>query len=107
MSVIHMQATSASYRLKDIDPEAKAEFARIAAGARSTMREMRQLLAVLRDEGADAELAPVPDLGRLAELVESAGRAGVPVELARAAAVARSCAGELWARPPTGSSRSR
>jgi signal transduction histidine kinase len=42
---------------------------------------MRQLLAVLRDESADAELAPVPDLARLSELVESAERAGVPVEL--------------------------
>ena len=87
MSVIHMQATSASYRIKSLDPEAKAEFARIAAGARSTMREMRQLLAVLRDENADAELAPVPDLGRLPELVESARRAGVPVEVREAESV--------------------
>jgi signal transduction histidine kinase len=81
MSVIHMQATSAPYRIKELDPESRAEFARIAAGARATMREMRQLLAVLRDESADPELAPVPGLGRLAELIESAGRAGVPVEL--------------------------
>jgi signal transduction histidine kinase len=87
MSVIHMQATSASYRIKNLDPESKAEFTRIAAGARSTMREMRQLLAVLRDESADAELTPVPGLGRLPELVESAGRAGVLVELREAEAV--------------------
>jgi signal transduction histidine kinase len=82
-----MQATSASYRIKDLDPESKAEFARIAAGARSTMREMRQLLAVLRDESADPELTPVPGLGRLPELIESAGRAGVPVELREAETV--------------------
>jgi signal transduction histidine kinase len=82
-----MQATSASYRIKGLDPEVKAEFAQIAAGARSTLREMRQLLAMLRDEGADAELAPLPDLGRIRELVESAGRAGVPVELREAEAV--------------------
>jgi signal transduction histidine kinase len=81
MSVIHMQATSASYRLSGIDPESKEEFARIAAGARSTMREMRQLLAVLRDEGADPTLAPVPTLDRLPELAESTRRAGVPVHL--------------------------
>jgi signal transduction histidine kinase len=87
MSVIHMQATSASYRIKDLDPAARTEFAQIAAGARSTLREMRQLLAMLRDESADAELAPVPDLGRLPELVESAGRAGVPVDLRTAEAV--------------------
>jgi signal transduction histidine kinase len=87
MSVIHMQATSASYRIKNLDPEAKTEFAQIATGARSTLREMRQLLAMLRDESADAELAPVPGLGRLPELVQSAGRAGVPVELRTAEAV--------------------
>lgn len=87
MSVIHMQATSAAYRLEGLDPATKAEFAQIAAGARATMREMRQLLAVLRDESAAAELAPVPDLGRLGELVESARRAGVPVELRESAAV--------------------
>jgi signal transduction histidine kinase len=87
MSVIHMQATSASYRIKNLDPEVKAEFARIAADARSTLREMRQLLAVLRDERADVELSPVPDLGRLAELLESARRAGVPVEVREAEAV--------------------
>jgi signal transduction histidine kinase len=81
MSVIHMQATSASYRIKDIDPESRAEFARIAAGARSTMREMRQLLAVLRDRNADPSLAPVPGLDRLDDLVESTKQAGVPVRL--------------------------
>jgi signal transduction histidine kinase len=81
MSVIHMQATSASYRIKNIDPESKEEFARIAAGARSTMREMRQLLSVLRDENADPSLAPVPGLDLLDELAESTRRAGVPVDL--------------------------
>ncbi len=86
MSVIHMQASSASYRITNLDPEVNAEFRQIAAAARSTLREMRQLLAVLRDESAEAELAPVPGLGRLAELVESAGHAGVPVELREAEA---------------------
>jgi len=81
MSVIHMQATSASYRIKDIDPESKAEFARIAAGARGTMREMRQLLAVLRDESTEESLAPVPGLAGLVDLAESTRLAGVPVEL--------------------------
>jgi signal transduction histidine kinase len=76
-----MQATSASYRIKNIDPESKEEFARIAAGARSTMREMRQLLAVLRDENADPSLDPVPDLSRLSDLAESTRLAGVPVDL--------------------------
>jgi signal transduction histidine kinase len=87
MSVIHMQATSASYRIENLDPEAEAEFKRIAADARSAMREMRQLLSVLRAEDADAELAPVPDLGGLPDLVASAERAGLPVEVRQTDAV--------------------
>ena len=81
MSVIHMQATSASYRLKNADPESKAEFTRIAANARSAMREMRQLLSVLRDESSGATLAPVPGLDRIEDLAASTRLAGVPVDL--------------------------
>ncbi len=81
MSVIHMQATSAAYRIKDLDPESRAEFGRIAAGTRTTLREMRQLLALLRDETADTTLEPMPDLRQLGELAESARRGGIPVEL--------------------------
>ncbi|WP_249998480.1 histidine kinase [Actinoplanes sp. M2I2] len=86
MSVIHMQATSASYRIENLSPEAEAEFVRIAAGARSAMREMRQLLSVLRAEDTGAGLTPVPDLSRLTELIASAEGAGVPVELREAGA---------------------
>ncbi|GAB7038375.1 sensor histidine kinase [Catenuloplanes niger] len=81
MSVIHMQATSAVYRFPDIDPEPRAEFGRIAAGTRATLREMRALLALLRDESADTEARPQPDLRDLGELAESARRGGVPVTL--------------------------
>ncbi|MEU8819643.1 histidine kinase [Actinoplanes sp. NPDC048796] len=87
MSVIHMQATSASYRIENLDPVAEAEFTRIATGARAAMREMRQLLSVLRAEDADAELAPVPGLDGVPDLVASAQRAGLPVEVAQAEAV--------------------
>ena len=45
------------------------------------------MLAVPGDESADAELTPVPGLARLPELIESAGRAGVPVEVREAEAV--------------------
>lgn len=81
MSVIHMQATSAAYRIKDLDPESKAEFGRIAAGTRGALREMRQLLALLRDEDAESDLRPMPDLKHLGELADSVRRGGVPVEL--------------------------
>ncbi|WP_250032692.1 sensor histidine kinase [Paractinoplanes maris] len=87
MSVVHMQATSASYRIENLDPDAEVEFKRIATGARAAMREMRQLLSVLRAEDADAELAPVPGLSGLGELLASAQQAGLPVEMRRGEAV--------------------
>ncbi|MFG1922805.1 sensor histidine kinase [Cryptosporangium sp. NPDC048952] len=81
MSVIHMQATSAAYRIPNMDPESRTEFDRIAAGTKTTLREMRQLLSVLREEDAGRQLAPMPDLGHLGELVESAKNGGVEVDL--------------------------
>jgi signal transduction histidine kinase len=82
MSVIHMQATSAPYRLADVDPETRAEFTAIAAGARGAIGEMRQLLGVLRETDAAPETVPTPGLDRLPELVEVTSRYGGPVTLA-------------------------
>lgn len=81
MSVIHMQATSAAYRIKDVDAESRAEFARIAAGTRATLQEMRQLLAVLRDEQDRGPLQPMPDLQHLNDLAENARRGGIKVDI--------------------------
>ncbi|GAA2228160.1 hypothetical protein GCM10010413_25260 [Promicromonospora sukumoe] len=81
MSVIHMQATSAPYRLADVDASTRAEFTAIAAGARGALGEMRQLLGVLRESGAAPETDPAPGLARLPELVEGTSRYGAPVTL--------------------------
>ena len=81
LSIIHVQATSAPYRVEGLSDAAKAEFGEIAASARTAMTEMRQLLGVLRSEGAAPDTAPQPgpyDLPALAAAVE---RAGVPVTL--------------------------
>ena len=42
---------------------------------------MRRLLAAMRREGEEAELAPQPGLDDLRTLVADVGRAGLPVEL--------------------------
>ncbi|MDR6906263.1 signal transduction histidine kinase [Agromyces sp. 3263] len=81
LSIIHVQATSAPYRVEGLSDEAKAEFAEIAASARSAMTEMRQLLGVLRSAEAAPETTPQPGLGELAALAASVDRAGVPVTL--------------------------
>ncbi|WP_173923191.1 histidine kinase [Agromyces sp. Marseille-P2726] len=81
LSIIHVQATSAPYRVEGLNDGARAEFAEIAASARSAMTEMRQLLGVLRSTDAAAETAPQPGLDELPALAASVERAGVPVTL--------------------------
>ncbi|MGY2899131.1 signal transduction histidine kinase [Curtobacterium sp. PvP017] len=80
MSVVHMQAESAPYRVADLPQEARAEFAAIAETSRTALREMRQLLGTLRGDTA-AERAPQPDLTDLPALVQATRAAGIPVEL--------------------------
>jgi signal transduction histidine kinase len=81
MSVIHMQATSAPYRLGDLDAATRAEFSSIAAGARGALGEMRQLLGVLREAGTELDTAPAPGVAELPGLVEVTSRSGGPCTL--------------------------
>lgn len=87
LSIIHVQATSAPYRVEGLSDAARTEFAEIADSARTAMTEMRQLLSVLRSAEAEAETAPQPRLEDLPALVGSVERAGVPVTLEVDAAV--------------------
>ncbi|WP_084962170.1 sensor histidine kinase [Thermoactinospora rubra] len=71
ISMIAVQAEAAPYTLKDLGEDARAEFAEIAANARTTLAEMRRLLGVLRADVKDApETAPQPGVERLPELIE-------------------------------------
>ena len=81
LSIIHVQATSAPYRIDGLNDAARAEFGEIAASARTAMTEMRQLLGVLRSADAAAETAPQPGLAELPALASAVERAGVPVTL--------------------------
>lgn len=81
MSVIQVQASSAKYRLSALDPVVAAEFDDIGATARSALAEMRQLLGVLRNDDAHAELGPQPGLVEIPALVDSVRKTGAPVSL--------------------------
>jgi signal transduction histidine kinase len=85
MSLVHMQALSAPYRLaKATQEEINEEFTTIARSARSALGEMRQLLGVLTSDdasGDEVDLAPQPQVQDIAELVAATSRAGTPVQL--------------------------
>lgn len=78
MSLVHMRATSAPYRLRDLPPDAVIELERIAEQARAALGEMRGLLGVLRQDG-DGTRAPQPTLDGLDALVAETRDAGVRI----------------------------
>lgn len=81
MSVIQVQASTAKYRIPELDDAAIAEFDDIASTARSSLTEMRRMLGVLRTEDQSAELAPQQGIDDIPALVDSIRRAGVEVGL--------------------------
>lgn len=80
LSVITVQASTAAFRHDDISKAAAGEFDEIAAASRQAMREMRDLLGVLRAD-PDVEQAPQPSLADIPELVEQTRRAGADVDV--------------------------
>ncbi|WP_432497385.1 sensor histidine kinase [Kineococcus gypseus] len=81
MSLVHMQALSAPYRLADAtQQEVDREFTTIARSARDALGEMRQLLGALTS-GDETELTPQPQVRDIPELAAATSRAGTPVDL--------------------------
>jgi signal transduction histidine kinase len=82
MSLIHMRALSAPYRLVEATPEmVDQEFSDIARSARAALAEMRQLLGALRSDDEAADLVPQPQLADLDEIADATSRAGTPVQV--------------------------
>ena len=79
MSVVVVQATTASYRHPGLSEELKREFDDIAANSRRAMTEMRSMLGSLRNSEAGRELGPQPGLSDLPQLYASARSAGVQI----------------------------
>lgn len=78
MSIVHIQAESAGYRVNDLDG-ARAEFTDIARSARSALGEMRRLLQALHPDDGGTLYAPQPTIGDIPELVAGAEKVGSPV----------------------------
>nr|WP_276610754.1 histidine kinase [Kineococcus siccus] len=90
MSVVQVQATTATYRIPGLDATVRAEFDDIAAQARTALQEMRTLLGVLREEAGAVDLAPQPGLEGVEELASGARRAGCVVDVGVDEALRRS-----------------
>ena len=80
MSVIQVQASSATYRIPELPDAAAHEFAELATTARQALAEMRQVLQVLRGTES-AQLRPLPGIEQIPELIDNAVRASVPATL--------------------------
>jgi signal transduction histidine kinase len=82
MSVVAVQA-AAGREIVHADPDKAAEvFARIEAVGRESLMELRRMLGVLRDSGAeDASLAPQPGIVDIATAVTDSSAIGVATEL--------------------------
>ncbi len=81
VSVMVVQADGASYALRTEPERAGQALAAISQTGRLALAEMRRLLGVLRSGDEQADLAPVPGLDQLRELVDQARTAGMSVSL--------------------------
>ncbi|MFF2809983.1 sensor histidine kinase [Streptomyces sp. NPDC058000] len=82
VSVIAVQAESATYTTPDLSPQAREGFQQIATSARASMAELRRLLGVLRTDAEDRTgTAPQPTLDALGELIAQHRSVGGEVEL--------------------------
>jgi signal transduction histidine kinase len=76
VSVMVVQADGASYALGAEPERAREALGTIAATGRQALAEMRGLLGVLRSGDARAELAPLPGIDELRDLLEQTRAAG-------------------------------
>jgi len=86
MGVIAVQAGAGGHVAAARPEEAVRALRAIEATSRAALQELRRMLTVLRDDpaAAEPELAPVPGLHGLPELINRTGQAGLRVELTEA-----------------------
>ncbi|WP_143034663.1 sensor histidine kinase [Glycomyces sambucus] len=82
LSLINVQTAAALRKLRK-DPEYRAEgvLEVVAETSRQSLRELRAMVGVLREAGADSPTGPGPSLDQLPSLVDAARASGLEVEL--------------------------
>ncbi|HEY2439059.1 MAG TPA: histidine kinase [Solirubrobacteraceae bacterium] len=79
LSVMLALTDGAAYHVHDAPERVEAALEQASRTGRQALAEMRQLLGVLNDGPAGAELSPQPGIRQIEELVEQVRTAGVPV----------------------------
>jgi signal transduction histidine kinase len=81
VSVMVVQADGASYALRSEPDRTAQALTAISQTGRQALAEMRRLLGILRSGDEAGDLAPVPGLDQLRELLDQARKAGMSVSL--------------------------
>jgi signal transduction histidine kinase len=81
VSVMVLQTGAVRHKLSEADVEDRDALQGVERAGRTALAQMRRLLAAMRDDGDEAELAPQPGLDGLDSLADEVGRAGLPVRL--------------------------
>ena len=92
VSVMVALCDGAGYHVHGAPERVASALEQASRTGRQALAELRQLLGVLRDPPADPELAPLPGIRQIEDLVQQIRAAGVPVTYTRS--------GELKAAPP-------
>ena len=81
VSVIVLQVGAVRHRLGEGHAEDSEALEGVERTGRMALTEMRQLLAAMREDGDDVDLAPQPGLAGLDSMLDDVRRAGLPVRL--------------------------
>src|ERR671915_756024 len=81
VSVMVLQVGAVRHKLPEEVADDKEALGRVEQAGRTALTEMRRLLAAMRRDGEEVELAPEPGLDNLDSLLDDVGRAGLPVRL--------------------------
>jgi signal transduction histidine kinase len=81
VSVMVLQVGAVRHKLPAALDEEGEALEGVEQAGRTALAEMRRLLAAMRRDGEEAELAPQPGLERLDSLLDEVARAGLPVRL--------------------------
>lgn len=92
VSVMVALCDGAGYHVHDAPDRVASALEQASQAGRQALTELRQTLGVLRDAPPDPELAPLPGIGQIEDLVQQVRAAGVPVSYTRS--------GELMTAPP-------